>query len=68
MFVFVSASVGIPLFAFYLATRFAATPDLQYAFVLFQLPYRIFIVSIAMALMPALSERFAHGEADNHAE
>ncbi len=62
MFVFVAASVGVQLFAYYLATRFNAAPDLQYAFVVFQLPYGIFIVSIAMALMPDLSERFARGD------
>lgn len=62
MFVFVGASVGVHLFAYYLATRFDAAPDLQYAFVIFQLPYGIFVVSVAMALMPELSELTARGD------
>jgi putative peptidoglycan lipid II flippase len=66
MFVFVAASVGVHLFAFYLATRFDAVPDLQYAFVVFQLPYGIFIVSIAIALMPELSERFARDDTEGY--
>jgi putative peptidoglycan lipid II flippase len=66
MFVFVAASVGVHLFAFYLAIRFDAVPDLQYAFVVFQLPYTIFIVSIAIALMPDLSERFARDDTEGY--
>lgn len=66
MFVFVAASVGVHLFAFYLATRFDAAPDLQYAFVVFQLPYGIFVVSVAMALMPELSELSARDDAEGY--
>jgi putative peptidoglycan lipid II flippase len=68
MFVFVAASVGVQLFAYYLATRFDAAPDLQYAFVVFQLPYGVFIVSITMALMPDLSERSARNDTDGYRE
>ena len=59
---FVAASVGVHLFAYYMATRFNAAPDLQYAFVIFQLPYGIFVVSVAVALMSELSELSARGD------
>lgn len=63
---FVAASVGVHLFAFYLSTRFDAAPDLQYAFVVFQLPYGIFVVSIVTAVVPDLSERFARDDTEGY--
>jgi putative peptidoglycan lipid II flippase len=49
--------------AAHLATRYGAYADLTYAFTIFSLPYGIFVVSIATALMPELSEK--HSRKDN---
>ena len=63
MVVLVAASVGFQLVAAHLATRYGAYADLTYAFTIFSLPYGIFVVSIATALMPELSEK--HSRKDN---
>src|SRR5215210_7106350 len=57
MVVLVAASVGFQLLAASLATGFGAYAELTYAFTIFSLPYGIFVVAIATALMPELSEK-----------
>src|SRR5215211_413787 len=56
MVVLVAASVAFQLFGAYLATGFEALSELNYAFTIFSLPYGVFVVAIATALMPELSE------------
>jgi putative peptidoglycan lipid II flippase len=68
MVVLVAASVGFQLFGAYLATGFAALADLNYAFTIFSLPYGIFVVAIATALMPELSEKYSRNDADGYRE
>ncbi|MGH3148038.1 MAG: murein biosynthesis integral membrane protein MurJ [Rubrobacter sp.] len=57
MVILVAASVAFQFFGSYLATRFEAAADLNYAFTIFSLPYGIFVVAVATALMPELSEK-----------
>ncbi|CAN5684018.1 murein biosynthesis integral membrane protein MurJ [soil metagenome] len=57
MVVLVAASVGFQLFGTFMATQFKAAALLGYAFAIFSLPYGIFVVAIATALMPELSEK-----------
>lgn len=66
MLVFVAASVGVQLAANYFGTLFSGVSDLWYAFTIFSLPYGVFVVAIATALMPELSERFTLGDTDGY--
>ena len=66
MVVLVAASVGFQLFGAYLATEFKALAALNYAFAIFSLPYGVFVVAIATALMPELSEKYSRGDADGY--
>ena len=66
MLVFVASAVGVQLFAYYLGTGFNGVPQLLYAFVVFQLPYGIFAVAIATALMPELSESYSTEDTDGY--
>src|ERR671921_2787084 len=66
MVVLVAASVGFQLFGAYLATGFKALAALNYAFTIFSLPYGIFVVAIATALMPELSEKYSRRDADGY--
>ena len=68
MVVLVAASVGFQLYGAYLATRFEALSELNYAFTIFSLPYGIFVVAIATALMPELSEKHSRSDADGYRE
>src|SRR5215210_6980493 len=68
MVVLVAASVGFQLFGAYLATGFAALSELNYAFTIFSLPYGVFVVAIATALMPELSEKHSRSDADGYRE
>ncbi len=68
MVVLVAASVGFQLVAAYLATGYGAYADLTYAFTIFSLPYGIFVVSIATALMPELSEKHSREDAEGYRE
>jgi putative peptidoglycan lipid II flippase len=68
MVVLVAASVGFQLFGAYLATGFEALAELNYAFTIFSLPYGIFVVAIATALMPELSEKHSLSDADGYRE
>src|SRR3712207_3655738 len=68
MLVLVAASVGVQGVAYLLGTSFNAAPQLYYAFTIFSLPYGVFVVAIATALMPELSERFSRGDAEGYRE
>ena len=68
MVVLVAASVGFQLFGAYLATGFEALAELNYAFTIFSLPYGVFVVAIATALMPELSEKHSRRDADGYRE
>jgi putative peptidoglycan lipid II flippase len=65
---FVAAAVGIQVVANYLGSRFDGVEKLWYAFTVFSLPYGIFVVSVATALMPELSERFARDDPTGYRE
>lgn len=66
MLILVAASVGLQAVANFFATKFNAAPQLGFAFVIFSLPYGIFVVAIATALMPELSEQHSRGDVDGY--
>lgn len=68
MVVLVAASVGFQLLAAHLATRYGAYAALNYAFIIFSLPYGIFVVAIATALMPDLSEKYSRQDVEGYRE
>jgi putative peptidoglycan lipid II flippase len=68
MVVLVAASVAFQLFGAYLATGFEALAELNYAFTIFSLPYGVFVVAIATALMPELSEKHSRRDVDGYRE
>jgi putative peptidoglycan lipid II flippase len=68
MVVLVAASVGFQLLAAHLASRHGAYADLNYAFTIFSLPYGLFVVAIATALMPELSEKHSREDAEGYRE
>ncbi len=68
MVVLVAASVGFQFFGAYLASGFGAVAELGYAFTIFSLPYGVFVVAIATALMPELSEKHSRGDAEGYRE
>jgi putative peptidoglycan lipid II flippase len=66
MVVLVAASVGFQLLAAHLASRYGAYAELNYAFTIFSLPYGLFVVAIATALMPELSEKHSREDAEGY--
>ena len=68
MVVLVAASVGFQLFAAYLASQFGAVSEISYAFAIFSLPYGVFVVAIATALMPELSEQHSRDDEEGYRE
>ena len=66
MVVLVAASVAFQLLAASLATGFDQYAELTYAFTVFSLPYGIFVVAIATALMPELSEKHSSGDREGY--
>ena len=68
MVVLVAASVAFQLLAASLATGFGRYAELTYAFTIFSLPYGIFVVAIATALMPELSERHSREDVESYRE
>jgi putative peptidoglycan lipid II flippase len=64
MLVLVAASVGVQVVAYLIGTSFNAAPQLYYAFTIFSLPYGVFVVAVATALMPELSEKYSRGDAE----
>ncbi len=66
VFVLVAATVGVQVVANLLASRFDGVDELYYAYIVFLLPYGVFVVSIATALTPELSEKFARHDIDGY--
>lgn len=66
MLVLVAASVGLQFVANYFATSFNAATELGLAFVIFSLPYGIFVVAIVTALMPELSGQHSRGDTEGY--
>ena len=63
---FVAATVGVQVAANLFASRSDGVDELYYAFTIFLLPYGVFVVSIATALVPELSEKYALRDADGY--
>jgi putative peptidoglycan lipid II flippase len=68
VYVFVAATVGVQVAANLFGSRFGGVEKLLYAFVIFQLPYGVFVVAIATALIPELSEKYSRGDPDGFRE
>jgi putative peptidoglycan lipid II flippase len=66
MIILVAASVGVQAVAYLIGTSFNAAPQLYYAFTIFSLPYGVFVVAIATALMPELSEKYSRGDTEGY--
>ena len=66
MVVLVAASVAFQLLAAHLASRYGAYAELNYAFTIFSLPYGLFVVAIATALMPELSEKHSREDVEGY--
>ena len=58
--VFVAGTVGVQVAANLFASSFDGVDELYYAFIIFLLPYGIFVVSIITALVPELSESYTN--------
>jgi putative peptidoglycan lipid II flippase len=68
VFILVAATVGVQVAVNLFGSGFGGVEKLFYAFVIFQLPYGVFVVAVATALVPELSERFARRDADGYRE
>ncbi|CAN5705191.1 N/A [soil metagenome] len=66
VFILVAATVGVQLVANLFASRFDGVDELYYAYIVFLLPYGVFVVSIATALAPELSEKFTYRDAEGY--
>ncbi len=66
VFVLVAATVGVQLVANLFASRFDGVDELYYAYIVFLLPYGVFVVSIATALAPELSEKFTSRDTEGY--
>lgn len=64
--VFVAATVGVQVAANLFASRFDGVDELYYAFIVFLLPYGIFVVSIVTAIVPELSEKHTRRDTDGY--
>jgi putative peptidoglycan lipid II flippase len=64
--VFTAGSIGVQFVGNLLGTSFDAVPELGYAFVVFSLPYGVFVIALEAALMPELSEKHARGDAEGY--
>jgi putative peptidoglycan lipid II flippase len=64
--VFVAATVGVQVVANLFASRSDGVDELYYAFIVFLLPYGVFVVSIVTALVPDLSESYARRDVDGY--
>jgi putative peptidoglycan lipid II flippase len=64
--VFTAGSIGVQFVGNLLGTYFSAVPQLGYAFVVFSLPYGVFVIALETALMPELSEKHARGDTDGY--
>src|SRR5215218_4164093 len=68
MVVLVAASVGFQFLTVSLASRYGALAEVNYAFTIFSLPYGLFVVAIATALMPDLSEKHSREDTEGYRE
>ena len=64
--VFTAATVGVQVAVNLFGSRFGGVEKLFYAFVIFSLPYGVFVVAIATALMPELSEKYSRGDTEGY--
>jgi putative peptidoglycan lipid II flippase len=68
MLVFVAASFGLQFVVTLLSTAFFAVAQVGFAFVVFSLPYGVFVIALETALMPELSEQHARGDAEGYGD
>jgi len=68
MIVLVAASVGFQFLTASLVSRYGALAEVNYAFIIFTLPYGLFVVAIATALMPELSEKHSREDTEGYRE
>ena len=68
MVLFVVSSVLLQIISARFASLYNANAALGYAFVVFTLPYGIFVISIETVLMPELSEKYARGDLEGYRE
>jgi putative peptidoglycan lipid II flippase len=66
VFVFTAGSIGVQFVGLLIGSYFSAVPQLSYAFVVFSLPYGIFVIAIETAVMPELSEKYARGDEEGY--
>jgi putative peptidoglycan lipid II flippase len=66
--VLVAATVGVQVAVNLFGSSFGGVEKLYYAFVIFSLPYGVFVVAIATALVPELSERSARADVGSYRE
>jgi putative peptidoglycan lipid II flippase len=66
--VLVAATVGVQVAVNLFGSSFGGVEKLYYAFVIFSLPYGVFVVAIATALLPELSERSARADVGSYRE
>src|SRR5215218_3392387 len=64
--VFTAGSLGVQFVGLLLSSSFGAVAQLGYAFVIFSLPYGIFVLAIETATMPELSEQYARGDIEGY--
>lgn len=64
--VLVATTVVVQVVANLFASRFDGVDELYYAYIVFLLPYGVFVVSIATALTPELSEKFTRRDTDGY--
>jgi putative peptidoglycan lipid II flippase len=64
--VLVAATVGVQVAVNLFGSAFGGVEKLFYAFVIFQLPYGVFVVALATALVPELSERFTRRDVSGY--
>ncbi len=66
MLVFVAASFGLQFIVTLLSSAFFASMQVGLAFIVFSLPYGIFIIALETALMPELSEQHARDDLEGY--
>ncbi len=68
MLLFVASAVGVQAAANLFGSSFSGASNLWNAFMIFTLPYGVFVVAIGTALIPELSERYSNGDTDGYRE
>ena len=68
MVIFVVSSVLLQVISTHFASLYNGNAILGYAFVVFTLPYGIFVISLETVLMPELSEKHARGDLEGYRE